>query len=308
MSKLSIPGIKPTPIYRIITATLVTLLLAACATDEEDTSPLRVRSVAIALGLTGDPSTDRDLPDISDPKAQLGMKLFFTRGLGGNQDTACASCHHPALAGTDRLSLPIGVNAEIAELLGPGRMHSEALAILDNNSLYDGGPTVPRNSPTTFNSGMWDQVMFHDGRVESLDKFVDFNGDPGDTGFGIVTPDSETDADGIILADPNAGNNLPTAQSRFPVTSAEEMRGHTFVAGGTNDEVRDALVAQLEMLGGWDTEFQAVYGDATITFERIAEAIGEYERSQVFVNTPWKAFIEGDDTAISEAARRGALL
>ena len=307
MSKLYIREIRPARIYKLVTVTLVTLVITACAVDEEDTSPIHVRSVATVLGLTGDPSTDRDLPDISDPKAQLGMKLFFTRGLGGNQDTACASCHHPALAGTDRLSLPIGVNAEIAELLGPGRMHSEALAILDNNSLYDGGPTVPRNSPTTFNSGMWDQVMFHDGRIESLDKFVGFNGDPGDTGLGIVTPDSETDADGIILADPNAGSNLPTAQSRFPVTSAEEMRGHTFVAGGTNDEVRDALVAQLEMLGGWDTEFQAVYGDATITFERIAEAIGEYERSQIFINTPWKAFMEGDDTAISEAARRGAL-
>ncbi len=304
MSKLYFRNISPPHIFRAIAVSLIPFILTACAIDEEDTSALRVRSVAIVLGFTGDPTTNRTLPDISDPKAQLGMKLFFTKGLGGNQDTACVSCHHPSLGGSDKLSLSIGVNADIEELLGPGRMHSEANAILDNNSLYDGGPTVPRNSPTTFNSGLWDQVMFHDGRVESLDKIPNANGDDEDLGFGITTPDAADN----LTADPDAGDNLPTAQSRFQVTSPEDMRGHTFVAGGTNEEVRDALVTQLQTLGGWDTEFLAAYGDSTITYARIAEAIGEYERSQIFINTPWKAFMDGDDGAISEAARRGALL
>ena len=304
MSKFARRGILSSYIFRFVSVALIPLLLAACATDEEDTSPLYVRSIAVVVGLTGDPTTNRTLPDISDPKAQLGMKLFFTKGLGGNQDTACVSCHHPVFGGSDRLSLSIGVNSESPDLLGPGRAHSQALALADNNSLYDGGPTVPRNAPTTFNIGVWDQVMFHDGRVESLDKIPGVNGDDEDLGLGIVTPDSVD----RLTADPNAGDNLPTAQSRFPVTSPEEMRGHTFVAGGTNDDVRNALVTQLQTLGGWDSEFLAAYGDATISYARIAEAIGEYERSQVFVNTPWKAFVDGDDNAISEAARRGALL
>jgi cytochrome c peroxidase len=148
--------------------------------------------------------------------------------------------------------------------------------------------------------------MFHDGRVESISKTIGLNG--GD-GLGIVTPDSEEDTLGNKLADPDAGDNLPTAQARFEVTSAEEMRGFTFPsADPTNDEVRTALAARLATFQGWLDEFAAVYGDSTITYERIAEAIGEYERSQIFVETPWKAFLEGDDTAISEAARRGALL
>lgn len=297
MSNLHTRPISASGIYRIITVTLVPLILAACAVDEEDTSVLRVRSVAVVLGLTGDPTTDRTLPDINDPKAQLGMKLFFTKGLGGDLDTACVSCHHPVLAGGDGLSLSIGVGAEIDELLGPGRFH-DSLAVG-----YDGGPTVPRNSPTTFNIGLWDQTLFLDGRVESIGKTPGLNGNDG---FGIITPDSPLDADGNPLADPDAGNNLPTAQSRFPVTSPEEMRGFTFPAADpTNAEVRAALEARLA--GDWDSEFLAVYGDSTISYGRIAEAIGEYERSQVFVNTPWKAFLDGDDTAISEAARRGAL-
>jgi len=294
MSKLHTRAISPSKLYRIITVTLIPLILTACAVDEEDTSALRVRSVATVLGLTGDPTSNRTLPDISDPKAQLGMKLFYTKGLGLDEDTACVSCHHPVLGGGDDLSLSIGVGADIPELLGPGRIH-----------LASGGPTVPRNSPTTFNIGVWDQVMFHDGRVESIGKTVGLNGN--DT-LGIITPDSPLDTDGNPLADPDAGDNLPTAQSRFPVTSPEEMRGFDFLTLVTNDDVRTALETRLAGDAEWVTEFTAVYGDATISYARIAEAIGEYQRSQVFVNTPWKAFMDGDDIAISEAARRGALL
>ena len=210
MSKLYRIPAGPSYLCRAAATLIAALALTACAVDEEDTSALRVRSVGIVLDLTGDPTADRELPGINDPKAQLGMKLFFTKALGGNTDTACASCHHPALAGGDRRALPIGVNAELPDLLGPDRTHSETLAAADNDSLYDGGPTVPRNSPTTFNSGLWDQVMFLDGRVESLDKLPNLNGDPSLTGLGIVTPDSLVDDNGNRLADPNAGGNLPT--------------------------------------------------------------------------------------------------
>jgi len=283
-------------IIRTAAISLVPLLLAACAVDEEDISPLHVRSIAQVLGFTGDPAANRSLPSIDDPKAQLGKKLFFTKGLGGDQDTACASCHHPALGGGDGLSLSIGVGAENADLVGPGRLHDMLAAG------YDGGPTVPRNAPTTFNIGLWDLFMNHDGTIESVGKLLYANGNDGS---GMVTPDS-TDT---VTADPDAGDNLPSAQARFPVTSNEQMRGFVFPsADPTNAEVRTALESRLSGFSGWQDEFTAVYGDAVISYARIAEAIAEYERSQVFVDTPWLAFLNGDDAAISEDARRGALL
>ncbi|MGB5642867.1 MAG: cytochrome c peroxidase [Gammaproteobacteria bacterium] len=289
--------------YPVLAILLASLVLVACdVVDEEDISPLRVRSVGVALGLTGDPTTLRLLPSIADPKAQLGMKLFYSKALGLDQDAACVSCHHPVLGGADDLSLPIGVDAENPDLVGPGRFH------LSTAPNYDGGPTVARNAPTTFNAGMWDRVMTYDGRIESLDKFVNLNGSPGDFGFGIVTPDSATDDLGNLVVDPNAGANLPTALARFPVTSVEDMRGFDFLTLVTNDDVRNELAARLATYEGWRLEFAAVYGDDIISYDRIAEALGEYVRSQVFVNSPWKAFMLGDDTAISEAARRGALL
>jgi cytochrome c peroxidase len=277
------------------------LLLASC--NENDPAAgfndAELLSLVSDAGLTGDPTTGRTLPAITDEKAQLGKKLFFTTGLGGNDDSACVTCHHPSLGGGDDLSLSIGVNAEAPNLLGPGRFHDQTKAFNDNDSEWDGGPTVPRNAPTTFNIAMWDQVLFHDGRVESLDKIAGANGAGV---LGIRTPDSVN----ITTADPEAGPNLVAAQSRFPVTSPEEMRGFTLEAGNPNAALRTALEVKMTAFGGWDAEFTAVFGDAMITYPRIAEAIGEYERSQVFVNSPWKAYVEGDITAISESAKRGA--
>jgi len=259
-----------------------------------------VRQLISANELTGDPATGRDLPDISDPMAQLGMKLFFTKSLGGQVDAACVSCHHPVLGGGDDLSLPIGVDAELPDLLGPGRLHSSA------GFNFDGGPTVPRNAPTTFNIGLWDQVMFHDGRVESLGKTPGRNGADGE---GVRTPDTPFDE-----ADPNA-RNLPQGQALFPVTSPEEMRA-TFNSGDSNQQVRDALVARLvnqDIPNTWLQEFQQAFdsdADAQelITYLNVSLAIGVYEKSQVFVDSPWRAYIQGDDAAIDDATKRGAKL
>ncbi len=80
----------------------------------------QLRAVVAEQGLTGDPSLGRDLPSIEDPMAQLGKKMFFTKALGGDGDSACATCHVPTLGGGDGLALSIGVGADDPDLVGPG--------------------------------------------------------------------------------------------------------------------------------------------------------------------------------------------
>ena len=280
----------------IIPVVSACLIMASCSVEDNAVSnfdDVELLSLVSAAVLTGDPTTGRTLPDINDPKARLGKKLFFSKGLGGDNDSACVTCHHPSLGGGDDLSLSIGVGAETPDLLGPGRFHGMAA------TGYDGSPPVPRNAPTTFNIALWDQAMFHDGRVESIGKTAGKNGDDGS---GIRTPDSA-----FGVADPDAGATLTAAQSRFPITSPEEMQGFIFQAGNTTAELRTALEEKLT-LSGWGTHFAMAYSDGLVTHQRIAEAIGEYERSQVFVDSPWKAYVEGNNTAISESAKRGATL
>ena len=259
-----------------------------------------LRALIAEHNLTGDPSTGRNIPSIADPLAQLGMQLFFTKSLGGEFDSACVSCHHPALGGGDALSLPVGIGANDPDVLGPGRRTAS------------GAPNVPRNSPTTVNVALWDGSLFWDSRVESLGKDVGQNG----AASGISTPDS-----GFNAIDFNAGANLPTAQARFPVTSVEEMRG-ALEAGADNDAVRNHLAARIGNYGvgageitngNWLNEFQSAFASADsaenlITFDNIVLALGAYMRSQTFVNSPWRAYVQGNNSAISDSAKRGAIL
>lgn len=249
-------------------------------------------------GLTGDPLQGQTLPSIESPLAQLGMKLFFSKALSGDMEVACVTCHHPLLGGGDNLSLSIGVNASDPDVLGHKRLLQGNLT-----------PGVPRNAPTTFNIGLWKQFMFHDGRVAQTEA-------------GITTPDVP-----YPQPDPRAGGNLVHAQARFPVTSDHEMRGETFDAGGTAQSCRDSLAERLGGYGNtysddlpaaetryWLEAFRNTYqqpqGQAAelVTEQNIAAAIAEYERSQVFVNNPWKQYVRGDLASISEPAKQGALL
>lgn len=276
------------------------------ATQTLDTD---LRHLIQANGLQADAFANRQVPSIQSPIAQLGMRLFFSKSLGGDRDTACASCHHPLLGGGDTLSLPIGVGAEQPDLLGSGRLHASY------SIGYNGGPTIPRNAPTTFNTICWDNHIFHDGRLMSLGKTRDFNGNDG---LGIHTPDVS-----VPEADPLAGSNLIMAQARFPTGSSEEMKGFQH-EDKDNQQMRDYLAQRLggygegqgELVdtGYWLRQFQTAFGQSNadaetlITEQNIAFALGEYERSQLFVDTPWSHYVQGEEYAITESAKRGALL
>lgn len=277
-------------------ATGSSTIYAAYSVDAE------LRGLIQKHGLTGDPSTGRTIPSISSPKAQLGMRLFFNKALGGNQDTACVSCHHPLLGGGDDLALSIGVGALNPDLLGPSRLQ------------VSGHPNVPRNAPTTFNMSLWDASIFWDGRIESLTKQVGMNGSVG----GIRTPSTA-----LGVADPAAGANLVAAQAKFPVTSHDEMRAD--LAGTLeNAYVWTHLAGRLGGYGAgkgelprpdyWLNRFKQVYGtpsstaEQVVTTQNVFDAIGEYERSQTFTRNPWQAYVKGNNQALSESAKRGAVL
>lgn len=248
-----------------------------------------------------DPLAGRDLPAITEPLAQLGKALFFSKSLSGNFDTACASCHHPALGGGDALSLSIGVAAIQPEVLGLGRQHAQ------------GAPLLPRHSPTNFNAGLWDSSLFLDSRVESLGKEMGANGSLSE----IRTPDTA-----FLLPDAQAGSNLVAAQARFPVTSDIEMKSDSFEVDSSGDEVREHLAARIGNYGegagelasnSWLELFQETFGSTApatdlITFDNIAMALAEYQRSMVFVNNPWQNYVDGNVESLTEQEKRGAIL
>ncbi len=283
-------------LFSLLLASIIVVALSACGkTDRDSQKPnavttnnpftnidAKLSQIIQQHQLTGIPSSEQEIPDINSPKAQLGMKLFYTKTLGGDRTTACATCHHPMLGGGDNLSLSIGTNALDPSILGSHR------------KLKSGEPGVPRNAPTTFNVAFYKKVLFHDARIERLDD------------DSIHTPDVS-----YPQADPLSGETLVQAQARFPITSSHEMRGD-YMQTSYNQTMRRALANRLKQ--NWLDEFRKGFGypdgnaEDLITEQNISEAIAEYERSQVFINNPWKRYIEGDKHALSTFAKKGALL
>jgi cytochrome c peroxidase len=258
-----------------------------------------LQTLITQLSITAPSEQGLALPTINDEKAQLGKKLFFAKNLGGEQSSACVSCHHPMLGGGDDLSLPVGVDAVNSleqsshALLGQGRFNGNGLHNL---------PLIPRNSPTIFNIGLNNRALFWDGRVETTR-----NGN-------IITPDSALNADGRRMPDSNLpqGTTLAAAQARFPVTYVEEMRGD-FSPESDNQQLRNNLAQRFantdqDFTSDWPQAFTQAFGNDEVNFDRIAEALGEYERSMTFINSPWKNYLDGDDNALTDEQKVGAIL
>jgi len=279
----------------------VFIALAACQPTQNLDAQLQ--QVIVEQGLTGQPNSKFDIPDINTPLSQLGKKLFFSTSLSGNGDVACVSCHHPQLGGGDDLSLPIGIDAVVPELLGPGRKLDKQKVLTHSSSQHD-GPNVPRNSPSTFNSTYYQKALFWDGRVRME---LDAQGESYDGG-GIVTPDSL-----FATTDPQARQDLLFAQSRFPVTSGQEMLGFA-KSHFHNDEVRQDVEQKLQQERVWLGEFRVVFaqpqGTAAelITFAKVSEALAAYQRSQNFIFSPWQKYVTGSLSALDEQQKQGALL
>jgi cytochrome c peroxidase len=86
-------------------------------------------------------------------------------------------------------------------------------------------------------------------------------------------------------------------QASGPVSTAAEMGGSL-----------DTAVARVSAVPAYRHAFKAAFGTDEITFARIALAIATFERTEVSNKSPFDRWIDGDETAINDAAKRGFLL
>jgi cytochrome c peroxidase len=236
------------------------------------------------------PLTDADFMAVDEAEARLGQLLFFDPVLSGNRTVSCATCHHPRFATSDGLSLGLG-DGGIG--LGPERR-------ADPDNLPE--QRIPRNSPALFNMGAHEMtVMFHDGRIEV---------DPGRPS-GLRTPLEDEMVEGFA--------NLLSAQTMFPVLSADEMAGH-YQENDVSKAVRQGRITGEG--GAWDIiskrvaeipEYRAMFEEVypeiaagkAVAFTDISNAIAAFVAFEWRSDTsPFDALLRGDGT-LPEPAMRG---
>jgi len=301
-----------------------------------------LRGIIKTQGLKGDAILSRlqPIPPMDDPMVVLGKALFWTKALSADREVACVTCHHPFLGFGDNLPLPVGVDAEFSDRLGPGRKRKKT-DLHQTPRFGKGDAPMPRNSPTLIGLAFWDQSITWDGTV-----FSD-TGTPGMSGVdGRIIAPVDTPPVRNMFTHPmlprsdfmtyeekwDKGMPISSGHGLLPAAVNAAMRGRAFgaktaptMATHTDLEVRQALAAVIGKYGThpelsplakneWEPLFRKGFNDPSgpldklVTANKISVAIAAYERTMTFTNTPWKAYVQGKDDAITASAKRGALL
>jgi cytochrome c peroxidase len=222
----------------------------------------------VAVGLAIVHAGGQVVPEPSPARVALGRLLFWDPILSGNQDVACATCHHPDFAYADGRDLSLGVGAVG---LGPSRIDRTDGRI----------PVVKRNSPTVLNTA--------------------FNG-AGRRGRrgSLRSPEAVDPANAPMLWD-NRIRSLE-AQALEPLKSREEMRGDAYPEAAAVETVLARLRANEEYVRLFEGAFGA---DTSIDADRLGQAIAAFERSLLAMNSPYDKFLAGEGNALTARQRRG---
>jgi cytochrome c peroxidase len=210
--------------------------------------------------------------------ADVGRMLWFDPISALNDDNSCAGCHSPTNGFGDTQSIAIGIDNN--GVVGPHRR----------------GPRNQRRTPMAINTAFYPTLMWNS-------RFRALSGDPFDNGAGFSFPAPE----GMSLS---ALRHLLTAQAFIPPTERVEAAG--FAVPGDNAALRDSVVARLNASLEYRALFGRVFDDvrkgASITFEHFAQAIAEFEFTQVYADAPIDRYARGISNAMSDAEKRGAVL
>lgn len=219
----------------------------------------------------------------------LGRDLFFDPILSGNKNISCATCHSPQAAGADAVALTLG---EGAVGIGTARKSGPLPAA-----------RIARHTPTLFNLGAREfKTLMHDGRVAA----------DASTRFGFRLPDGQRLERPVTSA--------LAAQALMPMVAPDEMAGQP----GSNP-VADAVAADriMGLDGAWDLlarrindipayrqRFDWLIGaDEPVHITHIAQVLADFVTYEFrATDSPFDAFLRGDDSALGNDALRGMSL
>lgn len=129
------------------------------------------------------------------------------------------------------------------------------------------GELVPRNSPSILNAA--------------------FNG---------IEQNGVQDPEGAPMFWDNRASGLEE-QAILPMLSAEEMRGVDI----EEEDIMDTIVNRLMAIEEYRDLFQSAFGTTDITENHIAQALSTFQRALIANNSPFDAYMRGDENALSPA-------
>ena len=298
----------------IIWASSLALVVQAADDDRNSSLDSKLARVLRQHDFTGRVEStleDRLGRRIEADLANLGRLLWFDTVHSLHRDNTCAGCHSPTNGFGDTQSIAIGVDNN--GLVGPNRV----------------GPRNQRRSPLVVNTAFYPKLMWN-GRFFANAAPGKKLGDPFSNMFGFMFPAPELGSLGYF-------DHLLQAQAFIPPTETVEVAGFTGTShtdlsprfevfdngqgltvpppdgsGFRNQPIRDKAIGLINATQGYRQAFGKVFPEvrhgAPITFDMFARAIAEFEFTLTFATAPIDRFARGEENAMTDAEKRGALV
>jgi cytochrome c peroxidase len=172
-------------------------------------------------------------------------------------------------------------------------------------------PIVPADNPPTEAKVELGKKLYFDARLSSdgtiacaschapQSGFADPRGTPTSAGVGgqLGTRNAPTTLNALFLSEQFWDGRAATLEDQAlqPFVNPVEM--------GIADHA--ALAALVQGLDEYPPLFEQAFGSSEVTPQRIVQAIASFERTLVALDAPIDRFLAGDQSAISESAKRG---
>jgi len=166
---------------------------------------------------------------------------------------------------------------------------------------------VPFDNPQTDAKILLGRQLYFDGRLSSDGTISCASCHKPDKGWADTEPVSEG------VAHKKGGRNSPSiideAYSVPQFWDGRAVHLEKQAVGPVQNPIEMDLTAEelefrLNHIPGYVTEFQAVFGERP-TIDLMAKAIASFERTVISNNTPYDQFLQGNRSAMSQAAMRG---
>ncbi len=235
---------------------------------------------------------------VTPAKAVLGKILFWEEQMSSNNRVACGTCHLTEFGGGDsRRAVHPGADGATPspdDTFGsPGVPNSRANNTYQPDAQFGLGEQVTGRAAPSFVTGAWFPELFWDGRARGA--FTN-----PETGLISLPAGAALESQAVEppLSDVEMAHDFRTwGDIRTKLQSVAPM------ALATN--VPPDMAAAIAANPTYPQLFQAAFGDANITAERVGLAIATYERTLVPDQTPWDQFQRGVPGAMTLSQTRG---
>lgn len=166
----------------------------------------------------------------------------------------------------------------------------------------------PATNPYTRTKATLGKMLFYDQRVSRLQNMNCVTCHNPSFGWEVPFATAMGAQNQPLARHAPATHNLAWQQSFFwdgRASSLEEQAEGPITAHEEMDMPLDLLVARLQSIENYRKWFELVFPGEGVTAENILKAIATYERTIVTDASPFDHWVDGDEAATNEAAKRG---